>query len=197
MPKTIKKQKGEAMTKHKKTYLALGDSMSIDDYTGVKGGGAVNQFFRILGDDWALEDRTYDGCQMEGVPTDGHADVITLTIGGNDLLCYRDKYLTEGLDSFADDHLQLLQTIRFANPTSIFIVGDIYAPLGGISEAEREGLTGANAIIADNCQTVGAGLAPIHDTFIGNENAYLCLGIEPTLEGATAIAGLFDAVYRS
>lgn len=33
-----------------RVYLALGHSMSIDDYTGVAGGGAVSQFFRTLGD---------------------------------------------------------------------------------------------------------------------------------------------------
>ena len=45
-------------TDSSRTYLALGDSMSIDDYTGVAGGGAVNQFYRRLGDGWTLDDRT-------------------------------------------------------------------------------------------------------------------------------------------
>ena len=31
------------MSKERRTYLALGDSMSIDLYTGVKGGGAVSR----------------------------------------------------------------------------------------------------------------------------------------------------------
>ena len=75
-----------------KTYLALGDSMSIDDYTGVRGGGAVNQFFRTLGNEWSLDDRTFDGCQMVGVPRNGRGDLITLTIGGNDLLWNRETY---------------------------------------------------------------------------------------------------------
>ncbi len=82
--------------------------------------------YLALGDGWLLDDRTYDGCQMEGVPT------------------------------------------------------------------WRE----ANAIIARNCKAVGARLARIHDTFSGNESAYLCLGIEPTLEGATAIAGLFNSEHK-
>jgi len=30
-------------------YLAVGDSMSIDDYTGVDGGGAASQLARKLG----------------------------------------------------------------------------------------------------------------------------------------------------
>ena len=67
-------------------YLALGDSMSIDQYTGVEGGGAVSQFYKWLGDLWSLDDRSADMCRMRYVPTDGQGDVITLTIGGNDLL---------------------------------------------------------------------------------------------------------------
>ena len=52
-----------------KTYLALGDSMSIDFYTGQPGGGAVTQFYKRLcerpGDCWRLDDRTADGHRME------------------------------------------------------------------------------------------------------------------------------------
>ena len=43
------------MTDDLRTYLALGDSMSIDLYTGVKGGGAVSQFHRWLGTTWTLD----------------------------------------------------------------------------------------------------------------------------------------------
>ncbi len=70
-------------------YLALGDSISIDDYTGVRGGGAASQFARKLGLD--LVDLTRDGNTTRGVIADldqapGAADVVTLTAGGNDLL---------------------------------------------------------------------------------------------------------------
>ena len=77
-------------------YLALGDSMSIDDYTGVQGGGAVHQFYEFLGDSWSIDDRTVDGCCIPDVLPDGHGEVITLTIGGNDLLCNKEQYLSEG-----------------------------------------------------------------------------------------------------
>ena len=70
-------------------YLALGDSISIDDYTGVVGGGAPSQLARKAGLD--LIDLTRDGNTTEGVLADlaqapGGADVVTLTAGGNDLL---------------------------------------------------------------------------------------------------------------
>src|SRR5215218_8948794 len=70
-------------------YLALGDSISIDDYTGVRGGGAPSQLARKLGLD--LVDLTRDGNTTQGVLADlarvpEAADIVTLTAGGNDLL---------------------------------------------------------------------------------------------------------------
>ena len=122
---------------HPPTYLALGDSMSIDAYTGVAGGGAVSQFFRELGDGWSLDDRTRDGCEMPDVPRDAHGDLITLTIGGNDLIASRDEYLIAGLARFADQHLELLSQLREHNPESIIIVGDVYAPAGSLTTVEE------------------------------------------------------------
>jgi lysophospholipase L1-like esterase len=70
-------------------YVALGDSISIDDYTGVQGGGAALQLARKLSLD--LVDLTRDGNTTQGVLADvarapATADVVTLTAGGNDLL---------------------------------------------------------------------------------------------------------------
>jgi hypothetical protein len=49
-------------------YLALGDSISIDDYTGVRGGGAASQLARKLG--LELVDLTLDGNTTQGcLPT--------------------------------------------------------------------------------------------------------------------------------
>jgi hypothetical protein len=179
-----------------KTYLALGDSMSIDDYTGVEGGGAARQFLGMLGEGWTLDDRTYDGCCIDGVPVDGRGDVVTLTIGGNDLLFNADYYLREGLDEFAALHAELLGRVRAANPRAIFIVGDIYAPALPLQAAETRRLDEANAIIAANCRRVGASLAPINAAFCGREATNLCLGIEPTLEGAQHIARLFYDAWK-
>ena len=70
-------------------YLAVGDSMSIDDYTGVDGGGAASQLARKLR--LELVDLTADGNTTHDVLADlarapAAADVVTLTAGGNDLL---------------------------------------------------------------------------------------------------------------
>ena len=165
--------------------------MSIDDYTGVQGGGAVNQFFRSLGSDWMLDDRTFDGCRIDGVPIDGHGDVITLTIGGNDLLWNRERYLTEGLEGFDREHLALLHALRRVNPAACVIVGDVYHPDAALPQQMKEALLAANRLIQANCLKVGARLAPIYETFRGHEPDFLCMQIEPTLRGAEAIAGLF------
>ena len=183
------------MSVESRTYLALGDSMSIDYYTGVTGGGAVNQYFRSLGEGWTLDDRTYDGCCMQGVPIDGEGALITITIGGNDLLMNRDRYLEQGLDSVAAQHLELMQAIRGANPSSLLIAGDIYAPQKELSSAEGQVLDAANAAIRSNCARVDAHLAEIYRTFQGHEDEYLCLDIEPTLKGADAIAMLFREIF--
>ena len=72
-------------------YLALGDSISIDDYTGQPSGGAASQFARLVGAT-AFENLTINGCTTLGVMDALDAaemnapQVITLTAGGNDLL---------------------------------------------------------------------------------------------------------------
>ncbi len=173
------------------TYLALGDSMSIDQYTGVKGGGAVSQFHKWLGESWTLDDRSVDMCRMRYVPTDGHGDVITMTIGGNDLLADLQRYLEEGLESFAEHHLSLLKAIRLINPNALFVVGNVYAPQSPLTEEMTQALEEANSAIEANILSVGAALANIRETFRGHEQDYLCYDIEPSLKGATVIADLF------
>jgi lysophospholipase L1-like esterase len=184
-------------TNKRRTYLALGDSMSIDQYTGVKGGGAVNQFYGMLGDSWKLDDRSSDMNRMRYVPTDAHGDVITMTIGGNDLIADLQRYLDDGLESFAKEHLALLQTIRENNPKAIFIVGNIYAPQSVLPELMLQSLDAANNAIAENVRAIGASLADIRENFRKHEHEYLCYDIEPSHQGATVIANLFLEAYRN
>jgi hypothetical protein len=58
-------------------YLALGDSISIDDYTGVRGGGAASQLARKL--DVELVDLTFDGNTTDGVLADLARPPATVT----------------------------------------------------------------------------------------------------------------------
>src|SRR2546421_8671142 len=71
-------------------YLALGDSISVDDYTGVVGGGAASQFARLIKAD-SFQNLTRDGFTTDRVldsldQVTVTPDVITLTVGGNDFL---------------------------------------------------------------------------------------------------------------
>jgi lysophospholipase L1-like esterase len=177
------------------TYLALGDSMSIDLYTGVEGGGAVSQFYDWLkhrGQPWRLVDKTADMCRMRHVPFWEKGDLITLTIGGNDLLAEHETYLKNGLGSFAEEHLDLLSKIKENNPSAFLIVGNIYSSQTPLSTQLTSALDEANAIIAANVKKVGAHLADIRQAFRGHESDYLCFDIEPSLEGAAIITKLFE-----
>jgi lysophospholipase L1-like esterase len=189
------------MSTQSRLYLALGDSMSIDTYTGVRGGGAVSQFCDWLkwrGQSWTLDDRTADMCRMKYVPTSATGDLITLTIGGNDLLAEQRRYLDEGLGSFAEEHLDLLTRLRAANPGALLVVGNVYAPQSPLSDELARALDEANAIIATNVQKAGGHLADIRRAFRGHEHDYLCYDIEPSLKGAAVIAGLFkEAVVKA
>ncbi len=71
-------------------YLALGDSISIDTYTGVGDGGAASQFARLI-EATQFQNLTCDGRTTEGVLEAWNEititpEVVTLTAGGNDFL---------------------------------------------------------------------------------------------------------------
>ncbi len=118
------------------TYLALGDSMSIDEYTGVRGGGAVAQFYRRLqgrqDGPWRLIDRTTDGHRMADIDFRGPADLITMTIGGNDLVQHIADDPAEFVPLFEDAYRDLAAAIRKAHPQATIIVGNVYQPQGGL-----------------------------------------------------------------
>ncbi len=204
-------------TQTTRTYLALGDSMQIDAYTGVIGGGAVAQLYKRLqtrqDGPWRLIDETYDGCTMAGVPLTrrpGGVDLITLTIGGNDILQHRDCDPEKYRPEFEQSYRRLLGRIQklgiHKSPDTgtvtdaIVVVGNIYEPDWGVlswapfaDDQAREILGHVNGFIGETVAAFGFRLADIHQAFLGNEASYLCHAIEPTLKGATAIADLFEA----
>jgi len=116
-------------------YLALGDSISIDDYTGVRGGGAASQLARKLGVDFV--DLTRDGNTTQGVLADlarapAAAELVTLTAGGNDLL---------GGDLPRAILRRLHQIAQRIQPLGArVVVNTIYDPSDGDNEAGRREL---------------------------------------------------------
>lgn len=196
------------------TYLALGDSISIDDYTGVQGGGAAAQLAGLLKADPFL-DLTRDGKRSRGVREDlseaanletPKIDAVTLTIGGNDLLSgYYMREVGErdgervALDEFAEN-LRIVTALlkRLDCPV---IMNTIYDPTDGddtkavemqMPSDSRLGLNAANGIIRDLAAERDFLLCDLEALFHGHgawsEEPWLVLYIEPNLAGATAIA---------
>jgi len=182
-------------------YLALGDSISIDDYTGVRGGGAPSQLARTL--DLDLVDLTRDGNTTQGVLSDlarapAAADVVTLTVGGNDLLL---GHLPRAI-------LRRLEQI--AEPIQLFgarvVVNTIYDPSDGDNDAGRRemGLSRFAAIeLRRRLNAVNGGIVKLarerrflladleqlfHGHGVASNEPWFVNVIEPNLAGATAIA---------
>src|SRR5205823_5977747 len=182
-------------------YLALGDSISIDDYTGVRGGGAASQLARKLGLD--LVDLTRDGNTAHGVLADlagapPSTDVVTLTAGGNDLLGGDSpRAILRRLDQI----VQRLQPLR-----ARVVVNTVYDPSDGDNDLGRRELglsrlatielrrrlNTLNRGIAKLAHEYGFLLADLEQLFHGHglasDEPWYVQVIEPNLAGATAIA---------
>ena len=182
-------------------YLALGDSISIDDYTGVRGGGAPSQLASKLGLD--LVDLTRDGNTTDGVLADlargpAVADIVTVTAGGNDLL------VGEGPRAILR---RLHEIARRIQPLDArVIVNTVYDPSDGDNDVGRRELglswlatvelrrrlNAVNGGVAKLAKEHGFLLADLERLFHGHgvassEPWFVCV-IEPNLAGATAVA---------
>jgi lysophospholipase L1-like esterase len=184
-----------------RTYLALGDSVSIDDYTGVPAGGAPSQLARKLGVE--LVDLTCDGNTTEGVLGDlarapAAADVVTLSTGGNDLLLGdRPRAVLRRLDQIAE---------RIQPLGARVVINTVYDPSDGDNNVGRRelGLSRLAAIeLRRRLNALNGGirklacerdllLADLERLFHGHgvvsNEPWFVQVIEPNLAGATAIA---------
>jgi acyl-CoA thioesterase-1 len=182
-------------------YVALGDSISIDDYTGIAGGGAPSQLARSAGFD--LVDLTRDGNTTHGVLGDlarapGGADVVTLTAGGNDLLVGElPRHILRRLDQIGDRIEQLDGRV---------IVNTVYDPSDGDNEVGRHelGLSRLAALeLRRRLNALNGGIRKLaearaflladlerlfHGHGIASADPWFVHVIEPNLAGATAIA---------
>ncbi len=182
-------------------YVALGDSISIDDYTGVAGGGAPSQLARRLGVE--LLDLTRDGNTTHGVLADlarapAAADLVTITAGGNDLLGGElPRAILRRLDRIADAIQPLGARV---------IVNTVYDPSDGDNEVGRRALglsrlaaielrrrlNALNSGIRKLAGKHGFLLADLERLFYGHgvasDDPWFVYVIEPNLAGATAIA---------
>jgi lysophospholipase L1-like esterase len=193
-----------------RAYLALGDSISIDDYTGVRGGGAASQLARKLGVE--LVDLTRDGNTTHGVLADltlapMTADVVTLTAGGNDLL---------GGDLPRAILRRLHEITRRIQPLAArVVINTIYDPSDGDNDLGRRELglsrlatielrrrlNAVNRGIVNLARDHGFLLADLERLFHGHGLAsnepWFVQVIEPNLAGATATAELWYELLTS
>ena len=129
-------------------YLALGDSISIDEYpfreTGKRGLGAVSLFHADLEKrypDLAFQDLTADGATTEDVlrwqlprvpPADDEA-IVTITAGGNDMLMnLRSPRPPANLVAGMIGRLeQILTAVLEKIPGARVLLGTVYDPSDG------------------------------------------------------------------
>jgi len=225
-------------------YVALGDSMSIDDYAGGPGRGAASLLHRNHPDWPEFEGRdlvtvfpdlgfhllAFDGATSEGVlslqvPTlrelPAPPKVITLTVGGNDVLSYFG--IGEGDGDRAAEHLRvrLERILRAcclaAGQLGCVLVGNIYDPTDGTGSVPGSTfplwddampvLERFNRTIAEVVQDFPAQLVDIHRHFRGHgawvkgptsshgpaddQATWYTQFIEPNARGAHEIRRLF------
>ena len=213
-------------------YLALGDSMSIDKYTGTFGGGAANQLARLLRTT-AFHNATEDGAttevvlrQLEGPEhwvTQAWYDVITLTIGGNDLLAPvvlgKPPVGEDGWRAHASRIAVRFEAIaehllRLCAPRGQIIFNTVYDPTDGndarLGEMElpveaRIGLDAYNEAVRRWTwnerlkHSVRLTRCDVDVLFRGHgfwsQDPWLTLMIEPNLAGATAIATAWNSLF--
>lgn len=200
-------------------YLALGDSISIDDYTGVPKGGAVNQLARLIGAEW-VQDLTRDSGTTDDVLAaldrmTIQPNIVTLTVGGNDFLL--GAYLLSGPNetsasaALARGILDNLRRIaeRLAAFGCPVLLNTIYDPTDGddsfsgalgIPPSFRRAYDAINNGIRQIARERGFLLSDLEKLFHGHgllsPDPWFVMQIEPNYAGATAIARHWHALYR-
>lgn len=156
---------GEATVSGVSTYVALGDSISIDEYAGGPGRGGASLLARNRDDDfpeWRGRDLVglVPGLRSHLLATDGGTTatllshqlsrleqlpppyVVTLTVGGNDVLsCYGDTAAALRMVATVRSRVQeTLDIVRsLARPDAHILVGTVYDPSDGTGDASRVG----------------------------------------------------------
>jgi lysophospholipase L1-like esterase len=226
-------------------YAALGDSISIDDYAGGPGLGGASLLAHNRDDTfphWRGRDLAtlHPGLRYHPLATDGATTetvldqqlpqlsqlditptVVTLTVGGNDLLAAygntsRARMTVQVVRRHVGHALRLLRSVMRA-PGNLLIVGTVYDPSDGTGDATRIGLppwpdavellARLNAELTTVAAEHGARVADIHRRFLGHgllrgnpaqthprpdpHDLWYCNVIEPNAWGAHAVRTAF------
>jgi lysophospholipase L1-like esterase len=148
-------------------YVALGDSISIDDYAGGPDRGGASLLLRNRDDDfpdWRGRDLLHrdpdarlallatDGATMDTLERsqlsrlaalEARPDLVTVTIGGNDVLsCFGDT--RSARDTVVEVGQRLSAVLADLRPRlardGLLVVGTVYDPSDGTADADRLGL---------------------------------------------------------
>jgi lysophospholipase L1-like esterase len=198
-------------------YLALGDSISIDTYTGTPDGGAASQFARLVGAT-AFQNLTRDGRTTAGVldawgEVTIRPDVVTLTAGGNDFLQGAFAVLNGrgAWEAVSGEPLANLERIsdRLAAFGCPVLLSTVYDPTDGddsliasfgMTQPARAAFVALNEGIRALARRRGFLLSDLEALFHGHGAAapdpWIVSHIEPNLAGATAIARHWHGLYR-
>lgn len=197
-------------------YLALGDSISIDEYTEVGSGGAASQFARLVGAT-QFQDLTRDGRTTAGVLESWpeitiQPDMVTLTAGGNDFLqgAFQAMNSIANWGRVAGEPLGNLEEIaeRLAAFTCPVILNTVYDPTDGddsriasfgMAAQARAAFNALNDGIRALARRRGFLLADLETLFHGHgptsADPWIVMQIEPNLAGATTIAQHWHDLY--
>jgi lysophospholipase L1-like esterase len=199
-------------------YLALGDSISIDDYTGVVAGGAASQFAKRIDPitflDLAVDGKTTIGVLEDLESLDFDPDVITLTAGGNDFLqaCFwgSDPTSKQGWQELVEEPLARLEQIvtNLSQYSCPIIINTVYDPTDGddamgeqigLPRVTRLAFFELNEGIRALARRKGLILSDLHALFTSHgpasKDCWIVANIEPNLAGATAIANHWFNLY--
>ena len=203
-------------------YFAFGDSISIDDYAG-PALGAASLLYRNDDGRWpefrgrdllhlepgcqlhleAYDGATLEGChrQLDKAPRVKGRCLVTLTVGGNDLLSGAGRDYT--LDDWEKSLSHWFQRLREQVPNPTVLLGNVYDPSDGTDHLAsgddslrhlRPYFVAANALLARVAEAEGARAVDIHSHFLGHaltEPAWIHCEIEPTALGASEVRRLF------
>lgn len=179
------------------TVVGLGDSLTEGIGDELKNGGYFGRL-SILMEDWtgisdveatnlAKKGRRSDQLieQLEKTAVQEHiqqADMILITIGGNDLMKIikrdlfklRVKPFYEEMEKFADRLSEVFSIIRALNDEAVIVIGGLYNPFSIVGEEPlelKEILADWNTIIANQTYLDGkACFVDVYDLFYSNDN---------------------------
>ena len=204
-------------------YLALGDSISIDDYTEVRNGGAVSQFAKLI-DARLVQDLTRDGNTSAAVidsldRVNIEPQIATVTAGGNDFLQF--TFSLAGISSeeravramsevgAIEGRLEKIAVAlkRYDCPVIWNTVydpsdgNDALAAEMGIPRELRRAFDAINETHKSIAQRHGFVLCDLEKLFhrhgVQAQDTWITMQIEPNYAGATAIAKEWRRLYAA